>query len=119
VRIDGPGTYSQTVIGTSRHQSALETLAGGRTKRGVKLECLAQVFPEPARWFSPRTARVEIKGQIVGYLSRRDAERFHKRMADAGLAERTLVCNALVVGGREEGREKIGTFSVKLDMAFS
>jgi hypothetical protein len=118
VRIDGPGTYSQVVIGTARHQPALETLAGGRRRQGVRLECLAEVVPEGGGWFSPGSARVEIRGQIVGCLSRRDAERFHKRMAAAGLAGRALVCNALVTGGGERS-ESQGGFSVRLDMAFS
>lgn len=117
VRIDGSGRFSQRLVGTAKYQHALETLAGGHTKEGVEAECLAQVVPERARWFGPRVVRVEIRGQIVGYLSRGDAERFHKRMVHAGLAGRTVICKALIIGGWDRGQQDHGSFGVKLDLA--
>lgn len=122
VPLDGPGQYARKVAGTSHRQDILESVVGGRTKKGANHECRAVLVREPANKYDPNATLVTIEGKVVGYLNRVDA--LELRPTLAALWERGMVASvpAKVTGGWERpraierGAEGLGHFGVSVDV---
>lgn len=123
--LDGPGTFSLRVAGTSHHQDELEAICGGRTKQGAKHECRALLVREPGSRYDPNAVMVQIDGKHIGYLARVDAIALRPTLT--ALWERGLVAaaRAKVTGGwlrpraEQRGKEAVGTFGVTVDVGLA
>ncbi len=114
--LPGPGTYEFDIVGESKYQEALESICGGRTEDGAELQTDAVLFLEDTNPHDNMAVRVDIEGQTVGYLSRKDARSYRKQLQQLGHASITCSCNAMIVGGWERSRSDRGHFGVKLDL---
>ncbi len=111
-----PGRYNVDMVGESRYQRALEQICGGRTRQSRRLEAVAQLVLETNDPHDARAVRVEIQGHTVGYLDRETARNFRKQLAEAGVTEGSVTCDAVIVGGWDRGGGDRGYFGVKLDL---
>jgi hypothetical protein len=107
----------QHVAGESNYQGALEHAAGGRTPDGCAISLVtAELVREPRNRYDRNAVRVDIAGQVVGYLPRTDAPSYHQLVAalwDEGLA---ATCWARLTGGWDRGRYDQGSIGVVLDI---
>ena len=79
---------SVKVTGEAHYQPALRAICGRRADEAISLESqTARLVPEPDNPHDHLAVRVEIAGQTVGYMSRGNARRYHRRvqrLVDAG-----------------------------------
>ncbi len=113
---NGPGTYDLDVVGESHYQDALESICGGRTERGHRLEVEAHLVPEDDNPHDTKAVCVYIQGHVVGYLDRETARSFRKQLAKIGMEGIAAQCNAIIVGGWDRGGRDQGYFGVKIDL---
>ena len=113
---NGPRTYSFDVVGESHYQELLESICGGRTKKGHRLEVKACLVPEDDSPRGRNAVRVYIEGLTVGYLHWKFAPIFRQRMEEAGVAGVTAKCKGIIVGGWDRGNGDRGSFGVLLDL---
>lgn len=109
--------YPYDVVGEASFQREIGRICGGKTERGHRLECFAELRPEPHNPHDKGAIAVHIHGQKVGYLSRAHAARWSKHLAEIGSPGATASVKAKIVGGwrRSEGRSTDeGDFGVKL-----
>ena len=81
---DGPANdyVSVKVAGESQYQESLRQICGRKGDEAIRLEGKrAMLVPEPDNPHDPCAVRVEIDGMTVGYMSRGNARRYHKRVA--------------------------------------
>lgn len=109
--------YPYEVVGESFYQRELSHICGGKTEDGHYLEHRAELRPEPKNPHDKNAVAVHIGGRKVGYLSRKDALRWNKHLAEIGRPGAVAGADALVTGGwlRRDGRDvDEGDFGVKL-----
>lgn len=102
VRLESRGCVD--VVGESNYQPALNAITGRRGWVEVRHECTAVLVLEPTNPYDPNAVRVEIKGHLVGYLSRQDAIGYGpylRRLA----SDRQLPCCQALISGRGQGSE--------------
>jgi hypothetical protein len=79
---------SVKVTGEAHYQPALRAICSRRADEAISLEGkTARLVPEPNNPHDHLAVRVEIDGQTVGYMSRGNAKRYHRRiqrLLDAG-----------------------------------
>ena len=118
----GDGTYRLDKIhaGRPERQAVLLEIAGRKHQGGVDISVDVDLVREPTNQYDPRAVRVEIGGQLVGYLSREHARDVALTLALNGDRQRAT-CKARIVGGwkrqptpTREGSE--GDFGVRLDV---
>ena len=114
--LPGPGTYEFDIVGESKYQEALESICGGRTEDSAALQTEAALVLEDSNAYDNMAVRVDIQGQTVGYLSKKDARNYRKQLRQLGHPNITCSCNAMIVGGWERSRSDRGHFGVKLDL---
>lgn len=115
-QITGPGNYRINAVGESRYQRELDRIVGGKTEDGHEFKCKAVLVLEDANQYDPKAVRVEIAGQVVGYLDRKTARSYRKQLKKGGLAGLNLSCNAMIVGGWDRGGDDVGHYGVKVDL---
>ncbi len=98
-------------VGVSHYQDALTRICPRSEGERTRCRVRAGLVPEPGNPHDPNAVMVRIGDDLVGYLSRGDAERYGpavRLLADHG---RHLVCDA-VVGGRggDAGTTNLGVF---------
>jgi hypothetical protein len=107
----------QHVAGESNYQTALERAAGGRTPDGCAVTLVtAELIREARNRYDRNAVRVDIAGQVVGYLPRTDAPSYHqlvKTLWEQGLA---ATCWARLTGGWDRGRYDQGNIGIVLDI---
>jgi hypothetical protein len=104
------------VVGESNYQDALEQICGGRSEDGANLTIKARLIHEDSNPYDNQAIRIDIKRRTVGYLDRKSARLYRKRLEEAGHAGRTAKCTALIVGGWDRGGGDRGHFGVRLDL---
>ena len=114
--IHDTGQYSQAIVGESHYQNALELASGGRTKDSAEKYLQAHLVLEDSNPHDSLAVRVDIKGQTVGYLSRKIAREYRNRTREAGHSHLEGVCNAVIRGGWDRGPKEQGYFGVWLDL---
>ncbi len=115
-RIKGPQTYSFDIVGESHYQQALESICGGRTDESREKRVTATLTYEDDNPHDNNAIRVDIDGEIVGYLNRELARNYRKMMKEAGHPGLKSKCGAMIVGGWDRGDGDTGYFGVKLDL---
>jgi hypothetical protein len=115
VEIHGPGEYGIDVVGESSYQKALSFICGGKTQQGHDKIVEAILYHEDDIPYDNQAIRVDINEKTVGYLSRKLAREFRKKMNEAGHPGKIASCSALIVGGwiRDDSE---GHFGVRLDL---
>lgn len=110
------GGFRVDVAGESNYQAALEAACGGRQRDGVEHACTATLRAEPANPYDPNAIRVEVGGELVGYLPRAAAKAFKpvaERLARSG---QVGTCAAMIVGGWDREHGDRGHFGIFLDL---
>lgn len=107
---------SQTVVGESHYQDALEAAALGRTASGPRRPCVvAQLVREANNKHDHNAVRVDIDGRAVGRLPREDAPLYHPAIDSLSRAGRPATCRATIRGGWDGGGSDRGSFGIELD----
>ncbi len=114
--LPGPGTFNVEVVGEAQYQSALSKICGGKQPNGVQHRTQATLVLEDANTYDPQAVRVDISGQTVGYLSRKDARDYRRSIRQQGYPELTASCVAIINGGWDRGQDDQGHFGVRLDL---
>jgi len=114
--LPGPGTYAFDVVGESHYQNALEAICGGRSEDSAEHRTQATLSLEDSNPHDKQAVRVDIGGETVGYLSRKDGRAYCKQLTQFGHGQILCKCDAMVVGGWRRSRSDQGHFGVKLDL---
>ncbi|MBL9092235.1 MAG: hypothetical protein JNL96_13500 [Planctomycetaceae bacterium] len=110
--------YRLPVVGVSAYQRHLRRICGGRKEDGAHHATQAVLTPEPGNPHDANAVKVEIDGETIGYLSRRDAFLYTARIKHGTLSPEPLKCDALIKGGWDRGEEDVGLFGVRLAVDF-
>jgi hypothetical protein len=118
--VELPEGYEVEVVGESHYQEALHAIAvasGEFSANGIHFDCTAILRPEPTNPFDSDAIRIEIGGQLVGYLNR-TAAKAYKATGDFLAANRQIgSCHATIVGGWDRGENDSGSFGVRLNLS--
>jgi hypothetical protein len=107
----------QPVVGESNYQPALDHAAGGRTPDGCATSLVtAELVREPRNRYDRNAVRVDIAGQVVGYLPRADAPRYHQLVAVLWEQGVVATCWARLTGGWDRGPHDQGSIGIMLDI---
>lgn len=115
--IVGDGSYAIGAVGESNYQEALEQLAGGRKRSGVRVDVTAELILEDENPYDPKAVAVKVDGHKVGYLSRDDARTFREEVGDRLESAGRIHCKARISGGWDRGPGNRGHFGLRLDIA--
>jgi hypothetical protein len=103
------------IVGEGSYQSALESLAGGKTPDGPRQTShVATLFPEPENPHDANAIAVKIEGSCVGYFSREDAILYRPPVRSAASMGRMIACRARLIGGWDRGGGDVGSIGVRL-----
>jgi hypothetical protein len=106
------GDRSVEVVGESRYQHALHALAGDSDNSGpLDRRVLGQLVPEPQNRYDSNAVAVYLGGQVVGHLSREDAEEYQGALIAMARRGHSLGCLGELTGGflmRDGRRASIG-----------
>jgi len=114
--ITGNQKYDVDIVGESNYQPVLAAICGKRTAQSVKKIVTASLVHEDENPHDQNAVRVDIEGKTVGYLDRENAKKYRKLLAKAGQPGATTTCQAIIVGGWDDGNGRTGFFGVKLDL---
>ena len=115
VELEGPGDFAVDVVGVSHRQDVLAAAAAGSEGgRGVIVD--AALVLEDTNPHDPNAVRVEIDGELCGYLSRDNARRYRANLAAVGQTDLVVRCKARIVGGFETKDGGRAHFGMKLDL---
>ena len=117
IDIRGPGEYLMEIVGESHYQEALSTICGGRIEGGHNLKVAALLICDDKNPYDNKAIRIEIKGETVGHLDRERAREYRKKLTQADLLGRTVVCPAIIEGGGAKG--SWSAFGVRLDIGIN
>jgi hypothetical protein len=106
------GAFDVVVTGVSFYQMALEKIFGGRSGEGIEVIMQAQIIPYDDNPYDAYAVRIEIEGEIVGHLSRKDARKWRSKMISECFSG-AVTCRAKIVWDR--GDDKAGSYGVWLD----
>jgi hypothetical protein len=99
------------VVGESFYQPALIAITGRSDWVEVQYPCMALLVLEPRNPHDPNAVRVEIKRQLVGYLSRADAVSYGPNLRLLARNRRLPCCEALISGrGPGSSTKNMGVF---------
>ncbi|MGD9980236.1 MAG: HIRAN domain-containing protein [Hyphomonadaceae bacterium] len=116
IRIDGPGTFAVDVVGVSRRQDTLAAIVERHRRSGRTVTVDAMLVLEDSNPHDANAVRVEIDGELIGYLSRDNARRFRADLAAAGQPRASVRCKARIVGGFETASGERAHLGVRLDL---
>lgn len=117
LRLSGDGTYAMDITGEENYQTALEDLGGPRLPEGVHQVETARLVIADNRTGSNRNAvRVEIRGQLVGYISLQDTIQYRHYLRTRGKSNVYGQCSALITGGWVTPDGTQGPYYVALDI---
>ena len=106
------GAFDVIVTGVSFYQKALEKTCGGRSVEGIEVITQAKIIPYDDNPYDAYAVRIEIKGEIVGHLSRKDARKWRSKMISECFSG-AVTCPARIVW--DKGADKAGSYGVWLD----
>ncbi len=107
----------QPVVDESNYQAALEHAAGGCTPDGCAISLVtAELVREPRNRYDRNAVRVDLAGQVVGYLPRADAPRYHQLVLALWEQGVVATCWARLTGGWDRGPHDHGSIGIVLDI---
>lgn len=98
VELIGDGSFDYEIVGESHYQNNIRKalkLSGGRSSKSFQV----QLIPEDHNQHDKNAVAVYIDWKKVGYLSRREAKNYRRRMKVLGFENRIAVCGGTVWGG--------------------
>jgi len=101
------------VVGVSYYQEALENICGNQRDEGVELFFQAKIVPCDDNPYDVHAVRIEICGEIVGHLSRKNASIWRSKMISDNHSG-VIKCPAKIVWGRSYDKE--GSYGLRLDL---
>ncbi len=107
------GEYEVTVVGVFFYQKALERICEGRREEGMELHVTAQIIPYDDNPADVHAVRIEIEGEIVGHLSRKQALVCRSKMISDGFSG-AVACPAKIAWDRNF--DKAGSYGVWLNI---
>jgi len=107
------GAFDVVVAGVSFYQEALEKICGNKRGEGVKLFAQANIVPYDDNPHDAHAVRVEIGGETVGHLSRKNAIIWRSKMISDNHSG-VIKCPAQIVWDTGYNRE--GSYGVWLDL---
>lgn len=110
------GDFDFEVVGESSYQQTLARNAGEHGREPADTRCKAQLILEDDNPYDARAVRVDVGGEVVGYLSRADARSFRRRLGQKGLAGQNTLCDAMIVGGGTRKNGERLHYGVRLDI---
>jgi hypothetical protein len=116
IEIEGPRTFSIEVVGVSRWQDAIAAIVDSHGRSGRTLTIDAALVLENANPHDANAVRVEIDGELIGYLSRDNARRYRADLVAAGASQAIVRCKARIVGGFQTETGERAHFGVRLDL---
>ena len=116
VFVDGDGHFDLEVVGESHYQRHLRFLSERYEKKIGDRELVAKLHYENTNPHDKKAIRVVIDGGTVGYLTRKDARLFRKRIEKVRPDGLIVSCDAEIIGGKRVGFFKKTKFSVWLDL---
>lgn len=116
IDLHGPGTFAVDVVGVSRRQSVLAAIVDRQSRRGRTVTIDAVLILEDSNPHDANAVRIEIEGELIGYLSRDNARRYRADLAAAGQPRATVRCKARIVGGFETESGERAHFGVRVDL---
>lgn len=108
--------FNTVVVGVHFYQKELIKLVDGRIDEKSYLATYADIIPDDENQHDPFAVRVEIKGEIVGYLKNDTAKLWRSKMMIEKISTGSK-CRAIIKWDRNF--EKEGSYSVWLDIDFS
>jgi len=116
IDIQGPGAFAIDVVGVSRRQAALAAVVERHGRGGRTATVDAALVLEDSNPHDANAVRVEIDGELIGYLSRDNARRYRADLAAVGQPQAVVRCKARIVGGFETPSGERAHFGVRLDL---
>jgi hypothetical protein len=77
---EGRGDFEFEVVGESHYQATLAALAGPHRAESAEKPCRAVLVLEDTNAHDPKAVCVQIEGKKVGYLARKDARSYRRRL---------------------------------------
>jgi hypothetical protein len=115
----GEEPYPLQVVGESYHHDEIESLFGYiDVEEGVNDDdFVAVLIPDNNNLNDPEAIRIEIEGNIVGYLSRPTAKIYRRKLEELGIPNEIGICSASIRGGflQKETNEP-AEFGIRLDI---
>lgn len=99
-------SYSYEIVGEQSYQQNLKKIAGPKKEQSKYFECMANVISEPTNKYDQNAIKVQINGLLVGYLSKKEAQRLSGKKINKTLP-------AVINGGWNDGNSE-GSYGVKL-----
>lgn len=106
-------SFPVAVVGESYYQDNLRKICGRPKSNGEDRQIDAAIILDDQNPADALAVRVEIKGRIVGHLSREDARRYRSQKP-----KRKATCKARIRGGWDRGSDK-GSYGVWLNLKLS
>ena len=115
--------YPLQVQGESNYKDNIEEVSNymGEEEGVDASDFDAHLVLDDSNPYDPNNAvRVDIDGRVVGYLSKSDAKKYRKRLADLGLSNIIGECSASIKGGFiKQSTGEQADFGVRLDLDLS
>jgi hypothetical protein len=109
------GRLQTEVVAESRYNNTVQKLAGAHGERGADTRLLAVLAVDQNNPYDDKPVAVFIEGDMVGYLSPRDAQAFRALQARKEISNRAISCDAAIRGGAAwEGKQL--AYAVWLDI---
>lgn len=102
------------VVGESHYEQSFHAICGPPTFDGYRMDCLAELRPQPDNPYDSAAVAVFINGLHVGHLSREDARRFGPVVKEAIRTHGGATCYAVILGGWDRGGGDRGGYGVRL-----
>ncbi len=112
---EGTDQYPIAVAGEASYQAALISICGPYASESQRQQHTATLIREPANPHDSNAIRVEIRGQLVGYVPRDQAAKWAPRMDQLPPDARSAPVNALVRGGWRTSATDTGLYGVRID----
>ena len=106
--------FTINVVGEAEYQRTLERLAGGRERWSANQRCVAILSREPRNRQDANAIRVEIEGQLVGYVDHIDALVLQPYMVEMERRGSVVALDGMIVGGWDRGGGDRGHYGVAL-----
>jgi hypothetical protein len=110
------GKFHVSVVGVTFHQEALQIICGNKREEGVPIYKQAIMIPENDNPEDANAVRIDIGGETVGYLSRRNATVWRGKMISENRSGEVM-CLSKIVWDR--GYIAEGSYGVLLDIDIS
>jgi len=97
-----------SVVGESFYQDALKRVSKCPPVGDHRYECSAELVLEPDNPHDKFAVRVEVNGELVGYLPRGSAKRFNKRLRAMVERGQPAICTAFIGRSQDAGHDNLG-----------